>query len=251
VDCEAYLPDAPTASPTVLLSPAFGAGRGDYGPLVQAWAVAGLACLVVHHACCDRDVAARAGDARLVATGTAEQASRVADVRAVLDAVQAGAVAPGLRDGPFGLAGHSMGARTALTFAAGAAGDDRLAAYVVLSPSAPRSPADLTAYRRIRAPVLHVTGPRDVSPFGITSPARRRIPFDATTSAEAYLLLLGGIDHHDALGRRPATPSTEALAAATADFWSAYLGGRTATRQRLRSTTFPDQLPDVEAWEWH
>jgi alpha-beta hydrolase superfamily lysophospholipase len=252
LDCEAYLPGAP-APPTVLLSPAFGAGHGDYRSLARAWAAAGVACLVVHHPCCGRDAARdlRGDAARRAATGTAERGSRIRDVRAVLDAVEAGSAGPGLRAGPFGLAGHSMGARTALTFATGAAAEPRLAGYVVLSPSAPAGAAERDAYRHIRAPVLHVTGPRDVSPFGITPPAARRTAFDGTGAAEAYLLLLRGLGHHDALGREPPTPATTALAAATADFWSACLLELPAARNRLRSKAFPDRLTDVEAWEWH
>lgn len=103
------------------------------------------------------------------------------------------------------VAGHSFGAWTALVAAgrtlrgpAGAEfrlGDGRVRACIALS--APANPRDATngSYDSVQVPCLHMTGTEDSSPIGDTTPEQRRIPFDAITGADQYLLIFEGGDH--------------------------------------------------------
>ena len=123
-------------------------------------------------------------------------------------------------------------------------------------------------YDTITIPMLHMTGTEDKSVVSDTTPEQRRIPFDNTRNAPAYLLTLTGGDHMvfsgrrrggiDALlgqGRRDDAGSrddhfrTLILDSSTA-FWDATLKSDTKAADRLRdNSSFERTLASDGKWE--
>jgi predicted dienelactone hydrolase len=99
--------------------------------------------------------------------------------------------------------GHSFGSYTALAVCGQDVsrdgteidyGDERVTCAVVISPLATRrEPAK--AYEEIIVPILHITGKKDDSPFGLLEPAERRIPYDNMNHSDQYLVIFDHADH--------------------------------------------------------
>ena len=72
--------------------------------------------------------------------------------------------------------------------------DERIKCAVVISPLATReNPGE--AYEFVEVPVLHITGKKDDSPFGLLDPSERRIPYDNMNYSDQYLIIFEKADH--------------------------------------------------------
>lgn len=154
-----------------------------------------------------------------------------------------------------GLAGHSFGAYTVLASIGqrgSAAGrnqaDPRIKAAIAMSAPAPARVTAAT-YANIRIPVFHLTGTRDDSPIGQTTPAARRVPFDRITHAPQLLLTLQDGDHMIFSGRsvmgRDATRDRrqhELILASTTAFWDAWLKSDATAKAWLLDGAFEQSL---------
>jgi hypothetical protein len=100
-------------------------------------------------------------------------------------------------------------------------------------------------------PCLYVTGTEDDGLVGTTVAAERRVPFDHARAADAYLVVLRGADHmvygghqFPLLNGRHDADYQRQIAAATAAFWDAYLGGGSPTPARLADGALQRLLGD-------
>jgi predicted dienelactone hydrolase len=111
-----------------------------------------------------------------------------------------------------GVAGHSFGAYTTMAVAgqtfrrrAGANfADPRVKAAIAMSTPVRNAAAESqdNGYADISIPVYHLTGTQDADSFGTSDPKSRRVPYDQTHRAPAYLLVLEGGDHMVFSGQR-------------------------------------------------
>jgi predicted dienelactone hydrolase len=163
-DVPARIYDPVTAPKAVVVfSHGLGGTREGYRYLGDAWSAHGYRVVHVQHPGSDAGIFAGGGTPRekaLRAIHNLEHShNRPLDIRFVLD--QLGVA------GPVGVAGHSMGAHTALallglTIEGQSYRDPRIAAAMVMSAPRPAHPQELAGIHR---PVLHITGTRDESPL--------------------------------------------------------------------------------------
>ena len=248
--------------PVIVFSHGLGGSRDGYEYLGRHWASYGYVTVHVQHAGSDSKVWQGTlhplKSMRAAVANPQNALERPLDVRFVLDRLEAlnreASPYKGRLDlGKVGVAGHSFGAHTALATAGqlfdGPGGkevtfpDSRVKAAIAMSPPVPRRRKQIDkAYSRIKVPVLHLTGTRDVSPLGGTRAAERRIPFDHIAGADQYLLTFQEGDHMVFSGRRRPAGLTApdkyplfqdiVLMSSTA-FWDAYLRNDRAARAWL------------------
>ena len=271
-----------TAGPWPLVLFSHGLGGSREGGVVwsEAWAAAGMAVLHLQHPGSDTETL-RSGMAALRRAASVEQLrQRVLDVRFALDELaRLAAAAPlgavrwsNLRLDGVGLAGHSFGAHTTQALAGQRYGvpadfaDERLKAFVALSPSVPRGPGARAqrAFAGIRRPFMAVTGSLDGDPLGgENTPESRAQVFDGLPQGQRALLWLAGADHMTFAGgsERP-VPSVgpfkrqgeaaeleaqhQALVARLSSrWWQAHLSGDAEARSALRQ---PLDLREGDRW---
>lgn len=101
------------------------------------------------------------------------------------------------------LAGHSFGSYVTLAIAGQSVSrdgseidfqDDRIKCAIAISPLATRENPE-EAYEFIEIPILHITGKKDDSPFGLLNPEERRIPYDNMENSDQYLIIFNEADH--------------------------------------------------------
>lgn len=226
---------APAACPVIVFSHGLGASRETYAYLGRAWAAHGYVSVHLQHP--DSDAGVLAGTQRPLrklqklkeaAANPDNFVNRPQDVRFAIDELTRLADDPsfplhGRMDlARLGIAGHSFGAYTVLAVAGQAVGPDRARRYYGPDPrikaaiamsSDPALSANLDeAYDRIAIPIFHLTGTRDQIGNGHTepddaiighaTPADRRVAFDHTRHASAYLLTFQDGDHRVFAGER-------------------------------------------------
>lgn len=214
-----YPATASVPCPIIVFSHGLGGTREGYAYLGEYWAAHGYVSVHLQHAGSD-DAVWRDATRKLKAMKDAMADPEVVnarplDVRFAIDRLTALATDEGFAPhgrldlARIGVAGHSFGAFTTMAVAGrdyargGAAtakwADPRVKAAVAMSTPAPsrggREPST-AGYDAVRIPVFHFTGTLDTDPMGgATTPAHRRIPYDHTTGAEAWLVTLDGGDH--------------------------------------------------------
>ncbi|HZY18019.1 MAG TPA: hypothetical protein VFE82_06015 [Ramlibacter sp.] len=261
-------PAGAAALPVVLYSHGLGGSREGGAVWGEAWARAGFVVLHLEHAGSNLEAIRKVRDARLLANAR-QLVDRFKDVRQALDAVERLHAA---RDGDwarvraarFGLAGHSFGAHTTLGMAGersptlGSIVEPRLAAFVALSPSLPRTDPQ-EAFVDIKRPMLCITGTEDGDVLGNgSSPERRRQVFDALPGPARAQLVLQHADHMTLGGtpraRQPRRSRSAirdegshqaVVAALTTDWWRAWLQSDAAAKDRLRQ---PQGLIGADSW---
>jgi predicted dienelactone hydrolase len=211
------------ACPVIVFSHGLGGSREGYAYLGEHWAAHGYVSVHVQHVGSD-DAVWRTEKRKLAALRALRGAAkdpevinaRPLDVRFVIDRLTTLAsdetfVLHGRLDlARLGVAGHSFGAFTTLAVAGkaypkgGGAGtarwaDPRVKAVIAMStpaPSRPGKPPSGAGYEAVRIPVFHLTGTEDTDAAGGADDASfRRIPYDYTSAAPAWLLTLEGGDH--------------------------------------------------------
>lgn len=297
---------APKQSLVVVFSHGLGGSRTTYSYLGEAWAAHGYISVHPQHHGSDTDIitSERRPLRKILAlkkavTDPANLVNRPKDITFVIDQLTA------LNDDPkfalhgrldlkhLGVAGHSFGAYTTLAIVGQAVGsaasaryfgpDPRVVAAIAMS-SQPAAVDNLEhAYEKITVPVFHMTGTNDESMgghgasaddggMGHTSAAGRRVAFDHTKHATAYLLTFQGGDHMVFSGRDPdgtgkalhrmigtvtndkLTPERrnlmhQVVVDASLAFWDANLRDNAAARAWLEGSGFAKRLGDLGSFE--
>jgi predicted dienelactone hydrolase len=207
-----YLPAGDAPAPVVIFSHGLGGSREAGAYLLEHLAANGFAAVAIQHAGSD-EALTRGGffsilRVRRSISDPANAVARFGDVAFAIDQLER-ENAEGPYAGRFdlsrlGLSGHSYGALTTLV-ALGQRGPDnapsrfydaRVDAGIVYSPNAPRNQDAASALADVHAPILHMTGTKDRTPFDLgTSPAERTIPFRTIGGADQYLIVLDGGTH--------------------------------------------------------
>lgn len=263
---------ANAARPVILFSHGLSGTRQGYGYLGTHWASHGYVAVHLQHPGTDSIVLqdpAGAMEAMKAASKDVRHAiNRAQDVRFVIDQLHR----PGRLQGDWchgldleriGIAGHSMGAGTALSIAGQSypamaepapLADRRVKAAVVLSPPVRGTPPQgswASIYGTVAIPCLHMTGTDDESPIGITTAAQRRIPFDTITTRPQYLVTFRGGDHMVFTGRpRKRSPQHDsaiqaAIRGLSMTFWRAHLDGDPRAHEWLAGPEAAKALADL------
>jgi predicted dienelactone hydrolase len=238
-----YYPIGAGPFPFIVVSPGFGGTQESYGYLGQAWAKAGFVVGVVTHAGSDREALFEYGAtiARDPAASFAQQVDRTADVSFAISSIPAiEALVPDLKreidSGRVGVAGHSMGAGTALLIAGASAGasgaapadlsDHRVSAAIAMSPQGPGEEGFHDgSWSGITIPVMTMSGTLD---FGIDgqSPSWRQQAFQDMRGSNKFQVTVNGAKHLSfALGGMFAG----CIIQETVAFWDRYLLGNEAS----------------------
>jgi predicted dienelactone hydrolase len=238
--------------PVIIMSHGLGGSRVGYSYLGRYWADRGYVVVHVQHKGSDTAVWQSAGSPMIAMREAAQDIQnaivRPRDVSFAIDRLAElsqteGPLLARLDRRRIGVAGHSMGAQTALLLAGQVLVtpdgqeltffDSRVKAVVAMSPPVRRSNEQSEAfdkiYGAIRVPCLHFTGTRDESPVGLTAAKDRRVPFDHIHLADQYLVIFQDADHMVFADRRRSrhTHNVEAIhdlvCQSTTAFWNAYL----------------------------
>ncbi|MCH7225394.1 alpha/beta hydrolase family protein [Haloferula sp. A504] len=272
VPLKIYLPDEMPA-PVILLSHGLGGSREVGTYLVEHWAARGFAVVAMQHAGSDEAVwKDAAGSERMEKMKSAANGEtfmgRMCDVPATLDQLERW----NAEDGHFlkgrldlekvGMAGHSYGAVTTQAVCGqvfGRAGkafsDERIDAGLALSPSPPRRGSAEQAFGEVTLPMMLMTGTRDGSPIGNTTPEERREVYPAMPAGSKYELVLDGAEHmafsdvrRRGAGRRDPDHHRVILALSTA-FWESYLTSDAKARAWLDGDGPRGILADADGWQ--
>ncbi len=256
------------AAPVVLFSHGLGGSREGYRFLATYWAEHGYVVVALQHAGSDSSVW-RGQDnflgRMLLAANVENYVHRVRDVKFAID--QLGRISKS-RDHvlaeridltKIALGGHSFGAYTALAIAGQAAMlgtrevsflDPRVSCVIAMSPSPPPKDQVETAFAKIGMPVYHLTGTNDRVVIQPIDPADRKIPFEKTTAAEQYLLVLNKADHMTFSGRGTmGRKFSAAIQQSTTAFLDAYLKRDDQAKTWLRES-FKRELKDDGTLDW-
>lgn len=270
VPIKIYFPHGAGPFPVIVFSHGLGGSREGYEYLGRYWAAHGYVSVHLQHPGSDDSVwrggLGMAGMRDAISAQTARD--RALDVHFALDQLQrlnTDSTWPlhGKLDlRRIGMAGHSFGANTTLLIAGmatlgGALTDPRVQCAVALSSPTPVSKNYDALYAGIKIPMLHMTGTQDISPVDPANsrPSDRRIPYDHSHGADAYLVTFANGDHMLFSGREPLTrhvPSDERnhqlIQEAATAFWDAYLKRNQKALVWLRDG-FAKELGSSGVWE--
>jgi len=263
VPVRVYLPEMAAGAkrvppyPVVLLSHGLGGSREGFPYLGEHWSKHGYIVLTMQHPGSDHSVwQGRAGQtviqAMQGAVNAQTAADRVNDVKFVLDELEARNKKEG--DRLFGLldlqrialGGHSFGAHTAIASVGRFPyeAEPRLKAAIAMSSDGPERMDPKEAFRRVKTPILHLTGTKDVSLIRpATQAVDRRIAFDNISGVDQYLVIFTDGDHmlfsgHTRLrGLSPLEQKYQPMIQSiTLHFLDAYLKEDAEAQQRLHET---------------
>lgn len=281
---------ATSPCPVVLFSHGLGGSREGYAYLGPAWAARGYVSVHVQHEGSDeavwRDTGRPLKALREAVTDPSVAINRPLDLTFALDRLEELAKDPSfplhgrLDFSRVGAAGHSFGAFTVMALAgwepadgerrSPPVADPRIKAAIAMStPLARRDQeGEGSGYTRVKISVLHLTGTLDTDRAGGASdPAFRRIPYDRTTRAPAWLVTLNGGDHMVFSGRpapakkprfagrvgegdRSLDPQFQALIVElTRQFWDAQLRDDPAARAWLNGDGIVAAVQTLAAFE--
>jgi len=267
-----YLPRAADPAPVVLFSHGLGGSRDNNAFLGKHWAQRGYVAVFLQHPGSDEDVWKNAPP--LQAMGRMKQAAsaenhsaRLRDVPVVIDALAAwheteGHPLAGRLDlGRLGMCGYSFGAVTTQALAGQAAlgrvsfAEPRIRAAVMISPSPPTLGDPAAAFAPVKIPCLLLTGTRDDSPLGRTTPADRLKVFPHLKQAAAWQVVFDEATHmafgdREGVGRAPRESRYHrAMIALTTAFWDAHLKGDAAATAWLNGEGAGTVLDPKDRWE--
>lgn len=246
--------------PVVIFSHGLGGSREGYEYLGRHWASHGYVSVHLQHLGSDdavwRDAAGyKMGAMRKATLDPRNAINRPLDVSFAIDQLEKlnkeqSPLQRRLDLDRIGVAGHSFGAFTTLAvagqvFAPGVrrgttVADPRVKAAIPMSAPVPTNKRRLDdVYANIKIPCLHMTGTKDSSPIGDTTPEERRLPFDHTNGSDQFLITFADGDHmiFSGRGRLLANDKDQQfqklICASSTAFWDAYLRGDTQAKTWL------------------
>jgi len=251
VPLKIYAPSQMGMHPLIIVSPGFGGDRDGYVYLARAWSAAGYFVIVMTHLGSDRPAVLRYGAALALDPHASYglQVERTTDVAYVLNGLDTLEREVLLSDGRIdrariGVAGHSMGAGTALLLA-GARGaspgdaprsfrDARIRAAVAMSPQGPGAEGFSDgSWNSVQVPVMTMSGTLDVGIAG-EPPQWRLEPFQQMPPTNKFQVTVQGARH---LSFATGEAFHPCIVRETTTFWNAFLS----------STTDPSQIVTVGA----
>lgn len=271
VPLKVYLPESQKPAPVILLSHGLGGSREVGAYLGELWASRGLVVVAMQHVGSDSSVwekeklSQRRSKLNAVANGKTFQ-DRMHDVPATLDQLEkwqeeSEHVLQGRMNlEKIGLGGHSYGAKTTQALAGQSFGplgkryyDGRIDAALVMSPSPPRAGVAERAFSQITLPMMLMTGTRDGSPIGKTSPKQRREVFPALPKGDKFELVLKDAEHHafsDAgiRGEKQNPNHHRVIQALSTAFWEVYLTDNGKARDWLNSGEPERLMEEGDLW---
>jgi predicted dienelactone hydrolase len=261
--------------PVILFSHGLGGSREGYEYLGEHWAAHGYVSVHLQHLGSDEAVWRDTGllkRKRAMQRSAADPQNainRPRDISFAIDELERLN-----RDSPIwkhrldleriGVAGHSFGAFTTLASAgqkfqpgvakASSFADPRVKAAIPMSAPTPKNKSRLDeVYAGVQIPCLHMTGTKDSSPIGDTTPAERRLPFDHCKNSDQFLITFKDGDHMIFSGRTTrAEPSDKKfqrlIQQSSTAFWDAYLRADAKAKSWL-TNDFKRELDDAGKFE--
>ncbi len=199
-----YLPDVPKNAPVMIFSHGIGGDRDSYEYIGEFLARHGIVSIHPTHMGIDASLMGgeRPFQKLKEAANNPEYLHILPeDIQFMLDYMEFKAMPYNLNK--VALAGHSFGSYITMAIAGQSVSrdgteidfqDDRVKCAIVISPLATRKNPE-EAYDLIEIPILHITGKKDDSPFGLLDPAERRVPYDNMNSSDQYLIIFEKADH--------------------------------------------------------
>jgi predicted dienelactone hydrolase len=273
VPIRVYLPDTKKPAPVVLFSHGLGGSRDNNPYLGNHWAGRGYVVVFVQHLGSDEGVwkEERMGNVMSAMRSAASAEAfmdRVKDIPFVIDSLskwngEKGHDLFGRMDlDHIGMSGHSFGAVTTQamagqSFIGGKISylEKRIDAAVMMSPSLPKRGDADKAFGSITMPCLLLTGTKDDSPIGDSSPEDRLKVFPALTAAPAWQVVFDGATHMDfgqrekGLKKGVLSRYHTAILALTTAFWDAHLKGDKAAKSWLNGAEAKSSLTEKDVWE--
>jgi predicted dienelactone hydrolase len=263
-----YLPESTKPAPVVIFSHGLGGSRDNNPYLGNHWAKRGYAVVFIQHPGSDESVWKDAAPLEKMASmrqaaSVDNYLKRTKDVPAVIDALatwngeKEHALSGRLDLEHLGMSGHSFGAQTTQAMAGqGArprfsAAEPRIDAAVMMSPSPPSVGDPAKAFANVKIPCLLLTGTRDDSPIGNTTPADRLKVFPYLSQGPAWQVVFDGATHMD-FGQRGGGETTRyhrAILALTTAFWDAELKADPAAKAWLKGEKVRSVLVTADRWE--
>ncbi|HEV3214767.1 MAG TPA: hypothetical protein VGZ27_03545 [Vicinamibacterales bacterium] len=212
VPVKVYDPSRPGASLLILFSPGFGGSKDGYEYLGRGWSDAGYVVVIMTHLGSDQEAVRRYGASlsRDPRASFTLQVDRTTDVAFVLDSLdlieqQIPALRGRISRQRIGVAGHSMGAGTALLVAGARAAppagalrtfrDPRVTAAIAMSPQGAGEEGFTEAsWNDLRVPVMTMSGTLDLGIAG--QPATWRLePFQHMPPVDKFQVIVDGARH--------------------------------------------------------
>jgi predicted dienelactone hydrolase len=264
-----YLPVSDKPVPVILFSHGLGGSRDNNPYLGNHWAKRGYAVVFVQHPGSDESVwkdtpGLEKMTALKQAASIENYLARAKDVPVIIDTLarwnkeQGHAVAGRLDLEHLGMSGHSFGAQTTQALAGQADRprlslvESRIDAAVMMSPSPPRIGDPAKAFGNIKIPCLLMTGTRDDSPIGDTTPEDRLRVFPHLQQAPAWQVVFDQATHMD-FGQRLKAGDTSryhgAILALTTAFWDAELKADPSAKAWLNGEGARSVLVAADRWE--
>ncbi len=202
-----YRPLGKGPFPVVIFSHGAGGSRDGYAAIGSALAQGGFESIHLQHAGSDRAILhpgrplKNLAAIRRAALDPKQWVSRALDVKLVLDDLPQ--LAPDGDTGRVAIAGHSMGAATAMVAAGAKArvpkgtpslAEPRARAFVAISPQGEGPEFSKDAWKGITRPILLVTGSEDRG-LGGEPPSWRTAVFDRLPRGSRYLAYIDGATH--------------------------------------------------------
>ena len=270
VPVKIYYPQGDGPFPVIIFSHGLGGTREGYEYLGTFWAAHGYASVHLQHVGSDDAVWRGGGGMQAMARAAngKNALDRAADVKFALDQLEilnkdAAFPLRGKLDlQKIGMAGHSFGANTTLLVSglklplAASLADARIKCAIAMSAPSPATKNYEAIYGDIKIPVYHLTGTKDTSPLDRngSSAKDRRLPYDHTKGADAYLTIFQDGDHMVFSGqRRGAAVSSDArnhelIQQSTLAFWDTYLKGDITAKSWLQND-FAKELDNSGTFE--
>ncbi|HBJ37691.1 MAG TPA: dienelactone hydrolase [Planctomycetaceae bacterium] len=275
VPIRVYLPSEKIAAPVVMFSHGLGGSREGSSYLGRHWSARGYAVVFLQHPGSDesvwRDVPMRQRMQTLKGAASVQNfKDRVDDVRVTIDHLEmlnaqaSGPFAGRLDTKRLGMSGHSFGAVTTQAVSGqrqpigGSLTEKRIKAAVVMSPNRPQNKLVSVerAFSEVQIPWLLMTGTKDDSPIGDTTPESRLAVFPALPPGDKFELVLKDANHYAFTERSDGPRTTERnpqhwntiLALSTA-FWDAYLREDEAAKQWLVGKDARSVLSPGDRWQ--
>lgn len=270
-----YLPSEKVASPVVMFSHGLGGNREGSGYLGRHWSARGYAVVFLQHPGSDesvwRDAPLRQRMQTLKGAASVQNfKDRVDDVRVTIDRLETltadttGPLAGRLDTKRLGMSGHSFGAVTTQAVSGqrqpigGSLTEKRIKAAVVMSPNKPLNKlvSPERAFSEVRIPWLLMTGTKDDSPIGDTTPQSRLEVFPALPPGDKFELVLKDGNHYvftersDLRGKIERNPQHwDTILALSTAFWDAYLRDDEAAKRWLVGKDARSVLSPGDRWQ--